>query len=77
MKGSDYPHQAVFENLASAGQTVVMVTHEPDIAAHARRIVVLRDGLISTDERRDNFVNRLGIAGHNALAAAAATAAKL
>jgi putative ABC transport system ATP-binding protein len=51
----------VFEGLASAGQTVVMVTHEPDIAAHARRVVVLRDGLISTDERRDVFASRLGL----------------
>jgi putative ABC transport system ATP-binding protein len=49
----------VFENLASSGQTVVMVTHEPDIAQHARRVVVLRDGLISTDETRDQFVTRL------------------
>ena len=51
----------VFETLASTGQTVVMVTHEPDIAAHARRVVVLRDGLISTDERRDAFTSRLGL----------------
>ncbi len=51
----------VFEGLASTGQTVVMVTHEPDIAAHARRIVVLRDGLISTDERRDAFTSRVGL----------------
>jgi len=51
----------VFESLASTGQTVVMVTHEPDIAAHARRVVVLRDGLISTDERRDAFTSRLGL----------------
>jgi len=50
----------VFESLADAGQTVVMVTHEPDIASHARRIVVLRDGLISTDERREQFTARLG-----------------
>jgi putative ABC transport system ATP-binding protein len=50
----------VFENLADSGQTVVMVTHEPDIAAHARRVVVLRDGLISTDETRDAFVARVG-----------------
>jgi len=28
------------------------VTHEPDIAAHARRVIVLRDGLIETDDRR-------------------------
>jgi putative ABC transport system ATP-binding protein len=51
----------VFEGLANSGQTVVMVTHEPDIAAHARRVVVLRDGLISTDERRDAFTSRLGL----------------
>ena len=35
----------VFEGLAEQGQTVIMVTHEPDIAAHARRVIVLRDGL--------------------------------
>src|ERR1700752_1056479 len=51
----------VFEGLASQGQTVIMVTHEPDIAAHARRVVVLRDGLISTDERREAFTSRLGL----------------
>ena len=49
----------VFESLADSGQTVVMVTHEPDIAAHARRVVVLRDGLISTDERREAFAARI------------------
>ena len=49
----------VFEGLASGGQTVIMVTHEPDIAAHARRIVVLRDGRISSDERREQFVNKV------------------
>ena len=51
----------VFESLASTGQTVVMVTHEPDIASHARRVVVLRDGLISTDERRDAYIARIGL----------------
>lgn len=51
----------VFENLSSQGQTVVMVTHEPDIAAHARRVVVLRDGIVESDERRERFVDRVGI----------------
>jgi len=51
----------VFETLATSGQTVVMVTHEPDIAAHARRVVVLRDGLVSTDERREAFTSRIGV----------------
>ena len=50
----------VFESLAEQGQTVIMVTHEPDIAAHARRIVVLRDGLVSSDDRRSSFVEKLG-----------------
>ncbi len=39
----------VFADLHSSGQTVVMVTHEPDIAAHARRVVVLRDGRVEVD----------------------------
>ena len=43
----------VFEGLSSSGQTVIMVTHEPDIAAHARRVVVLRDGRISSTRARD------------------------
>jgi putative ABC transport system ATP-binding protein len=49
----------VFEDLSRQGQTVVMVTHEPDIAKHARRVVVLRDGLVSSDERREQFVARI------------------
>ncbi len=40
---------AVFEELHGQGQTVIMVTHERDIAAHAHRIVTLRDGLIHSD----------------------------
>lgn len=51
----------VFEELAQQGQTVVMVTHEPDIAAHARRVVVLRDGVIASDEKREQFVERIGL----------------
>jgi len=39
----------VFENLHAQGQTIIMVTHEPDIAAHADRIIVLRDGRIASD----------------------------
>jgi putative ABC transport system ATP-binding protein len=51
----------VFEELANQGQTVIMVTHEPDIATHARRVVVLRDGLVSTDDRREAFAARVGL----------------
>ncbi|HET7584071.1 MAG TPA: ABC transporter ATP-binding protein [Gemmatimonadaceae bacterium] len=49
----------IFEQLADQGQTVIMVTHEADIAAHARRVVVLRDGRISSDERREQFAARV------------------
>ncbi len=51
----------VFEGLADSGQTVIMVTHEPDIAAHARRVVVLRDGVIASDDRRSAFKQSMGI----------------
>ncbi len=40
---------AVFEKLNNAGNTVILVTHEPDIAEHAQRVITLRDGLIATD----------------------------
>lgn len=39
----------IFGNIQSAGNTVVLVTHEEDIAKYARRIVRLRDGLVETD----------------------------
>jgi putative ABC transport system ATP-binding protein len=42
----------VFRDLHAQGQTVVMVTHEHDIAAHAARVVTLRDGVIATDQRQ-------------------------
>jgi len=34
------------------GQTIVMVTHEADIARHAERVVTLHDGMISSDKLR-------------------------
>ena len=44
----------LFESLHDAGHTILVVTHEEDIAQHARRIVRLRDGKIETDERVGN-----------------------
>jgi len=41
---------ALFEEIHAAGNTVLIVTHEEDIAAHARRVVRLRDGVVSSDE---------------------------
>jgi len=40
---------ALFDQLHTQGQTIVLVTHEHDIAAHAHRTVTLRDGLIGSD----------------------------
>jgi len=41
---------AVFDQLHDSGQTIIMVTHEHPIAAHAARIVTLRDGRIESDD---------------------------
>lgn len=42
---------ALFDELHQAGNTVILVTHEQDIAAHAKRRVMLRDGKVVTDAR--------------------------
>jgi len=41
---------ALFAELHAEGQTIVIVTHEPDVAAHARRRIVLRDGAVESDD---------------------------
>ena len=43
---------AIFQELQTTGITVVLVTHEPDIATYASRVVMLKDGLVQSDERR-------------------------
>jgi len=43
---------AIFQELGKAGITVVVVTHEPDIAEYASRVVVVKDGLIQSDQRQ-------------------------
>jgi putative ABC transport system ATP-binding protein len=44
---------AVFATLHGQGQTIVMVTHEHDIAEHAQRLVTLRDGTIHSDSLKE------------------------
>ncbi len=48
---------AIFEQLHANGNTIVLVTHEPDIAEHAHRIVRLRDGLIESDTQNQHITN--------------------
>ncbi|MFT8844165.1 MAG: ABC transporter ATP-binding protein [Schleiferilactobacillus harbinensis] len=43
----------IFQELNAAGTTVVMVTHEPDIAQYTKRIISFRDGIIQTDQVLD------------------------
>ncbi len=47
---------ALFADLHTQGQTIIMVTHEPDIAAHAERVVTLKDGVIASDRRQTPVV---------------------
>ena len=43
---------ALFAELSKKGNTIILVTHEEDIARHARRILRIRDGLIASDEQQ-------------------------
>lgn len=50
---------AIFQKLNDEGNTVIMITHEPDIAQHAKRIIVIRDGKIISDntEHKRKIIN--------------------
>ncbi len=49
----------LLEEIHKAGNTILIVTHEPDIAEHAHRIIRLRDGLVETDVKNPNPVSVL------------------
>ena len=46
----------IFERIYAQGNTIILVTHEPDISEQARRIVRLRDGLIESDVLNERYV---------------------
>ena len=46
----------LFEEIHEMGNTLIVVTHEEEVAAHAHRILRLRDGLVETDLKNDNIV---------------------
>jgi putative ABC transport system ATP-binding protein len=46
----------IFQQLHSEGHTIIMITHEPDIAAHAQRIIVIKDGKIIEDKKNTHRV---------------------
>lgn len=43
----------IFQDLHTQGRTILLVTHEPDIAEYAKRVIVVRDGHIISDTRKD------------------------
>jgi putative ABC transport system ATP-binding protein len=48
--GTSEEIMALFAQLNGAGRTIIMVTHDEDVAAHAKRVIRLRDGLVVADE---------------------------
>jgi putative ABC transport system ATP-binding protein len=60
---------ALFQELGRSGITLLLVTHEPDIARYASRVVVMRDGLVQTDRRQVPLVADPGAAAAEAVAA--------
>jgi len=50
---------AIFQELNSRGKTIIIITHEMDIAKHTKRIIYLKDGIISSKEKIENPVDAL------------------
>ena len=61
---TSYEIMGLFEALHAKGNTIIMVTHEEDIARYAHRIVRLRDGLIESDEVNQNITRPLLAVSH-------------
>ena len=54
---TSYGIMSLFQDLHDRGNTIIMVTHEDDIAHYAHRIIRLRDGLVESDKKNEN-INR-------------------
>ncbi|MBM3416687.1 MAG: ABC transporter ATP-binding protein [Bacteroidetes bacterium] len=53
---TSYEIMAIFDNIYKNGNTIVVVTHEEDIANHARRVIRLRDGIVESDKKNEKAV---------------------
>jgi putative ABC transport system ATP-binding protein len=58
---TSYEIMEIFNTIHSNGNTIVLVTHEEDIANHAHRIVRLRDGIIESDKKNE----KMGVYAHH------------
>lgn len=52
---------ALFEEIHQRGNTIIVVTHEPDIAQHAHRIIYLKDGLIESDRKNEKIITSTSV----------------
>lgn len=61
---TSYEIMAMFEKIHNSGNTVIIVTHEPDIAEYTHRIVRLRDGMLESDVLNKNVRKVIQVAGN-------------
>lgn len=59
---TSYGIMALFQELHDKGNTIIMVTHEDDIAHYAHRIIRLKDGLVEWDKKNDNVTRNTPVA---------------
>ncbi len=59
---TSYEIMGILEDIHNAGNTIILVTHEADIAQHAHRIVRLLDGLVESDVPNERIVSMAGVA---------------